>query len=151
MYTKALLVVDVQEEYIKRYKDNLLKRMNQRIDKALEEHEIVIYIENVKVLRFKESKSPLATGLHMVSDYIFDKKKASAFSNLELVDFIKEKGINSLEIIGVDGNYCVFGTAKEGKKHLNKVTVNCECVGAMNEQRFEKTKETLSKLGVEIQ
>lgn len=151
MNTKALLVVDVQEEYIGRYEDGLLKRINQRIEKAEVDSELIIYIENIKVLSLKEKKSPFATGLHIVSTHVFSKKKVSAFSNYELVNFLKEKGINSLEIVGIDGNYCVFGTAKEGKKHFNSVTVNCDCVGVMNDQRFEKTKEALSELGVEIQ
>jgi len=76
--------------------------------------------------------------------------KASAFSNAELINFLKENGITGLEIVGVDGNYCVFGTAKESKKYIPNVVVNCDCVGAMNSQRFEKTKETLGELGVEI-
>lgn len=150
MNTKALLVVDVQEEYMERYEDDLLKRINQRIEKAVVDNELIIYIENIKVLRLKEKKSPFVTGLHIASTHVFSKKKASAFSNFELVNFLKEKEITNLEIVGVDGNYCVFGTAKEGKKYLNNVTVNCDCVGAMNGQRFEKAKETLGKLGVEI-
>jgi nicotinamidase-related amidase len=99
MNTKALLVVDVQEEYIGRYEDGLLKRI--------------------------------------------------IFKN-ELVNFIKENGITNIEIVGVDGSFCVSSTAKEGKKIFRNVTVNCDCVGALNCQRFEKTKETLNKLGVEI-
>ena len=150
MNTKALLVVDVQEEYTKRYEDGLLKCINQRIEKAVADSELVIYIENIKVLGFKEKKSPFATGLCIASNYVFNKKKASAFSNFELVTFLEKKGINSLEIVGVDGNFCVFSTAKEGKKHFNSVIVNCACVGVMNEQRFEKVKETLCQLGVEI-
>lgn len=150
MNAKALLVVDVQEEYMKRYEEGLLKRINQRIGKAVEDRELIVYIENIKMLSLAEKKSPFATGLYIASPHVFSKKKASAFSNEELVNFLKEKGITILEIIGVDGNYCVLGTAKEGKKYLNSVSVNCNCVGAMNNQRYEKTKETLSKLGVEI-
>ena len=66
------------------------------------------------------------------------------------MNFMKAKGITSSEIIGVDGNSCVFATAKESKKYVPYVTVNCDCVGVMNCQRFEKTRETLYKLGVEV-
>lgn len=41
-------------------------------------------------------------------------------------------------------------TAKEGKKIFQNITVNCDCIGTLNGQRFEKTKETLNELGVEI-
>lgn len=150
MNTKALLVVDVQEEYIQRYEDSLLKRINQRIKKAFVDHELIIYIENIKVLRLEEKKSPFADGLYIASSHVFSKKKASAFSNIELVNFVKENGITSLEIIGIDGNDCVFGTAKESKKYVSNVTLNCDCIGVRNRQRFEKTKETLRKSGVEI-
>lgn len=150
MNTKALLVVDVQEEYIQRYEDSLLERINQRIQRALVDSELIIYIENIKVLRHNEKKSPFADGLYIASAHVFSKKKASAFSNTELVDFLKENGIIHLEIIGVDGNHCVFSTAKESKKYIPVVTVNCNCVGVRNRQRFEKTRETLSQSGVEI-
>lgn len=36
------------------YEDDLLKRINQRIEKAIADSEIVIYIENIKVLRHQE-------------------------------------------------------------------------------------------------
>lgn len=150
MNTKALLVVDVQEEYIGKYEDGLLKRMNQRIEKAAEDNELIIYIKNIKMLKDKEKTSQFAEELYIASPYVFSKKKASAFSNNELVKFIRENGATDIEIIGVDGNFCVFGTAKEGKKIFQNVSVNCDCVGKMNCQRFEKTKETLHELGVEI-
>lgn len=63
---------------------------------------------------------------------------------------MKENGITTLEIVGVDGNYCVSSTAKESKKYVLIVIVNCDCVGTINNERFEKTRETLNKLGVEI-
>lgn len=150
MNTEALLVVDVQEEYIERYDDGLLKRINQRIDKAVVDSEIIIYIENIKIFRHQEEKSPFADGLYIASSHVFSKKKASAFSNIELVNCLKENGITTLEIVGVDGNYCVSSTAKEAQKYVPNVIVNCDCVGTMNNERFEKTRETLSKLGVEI-
>lgn len=148
MNTKALLVVDVQEEYIKNYEDSLLKRINQRIEKAVVYSEIIIYIENVKILHYREEKSPFADGLYIASSHAFSKKKASAFSNIELVNCLKENGITTLEIIGVDGNYCVSSTAKEALKYVPYVIVNCDCVGTMNNERFEKTRETLNKIGI---
>ena len=112
------MVVDVQKEYIKRYEDDLLKRINQRIEKAVADSEIIIYIENIKILRHQEKKSPLADGLYIACGHVFSKNKASAFLNIELVNCLKENGITNLEIVGVDGNHCVFSTAKEGKKYV---------------------------------
>ncbi|MCI6467347.1 MAG: hypothetical protein MSA90_18020 [Faecalicatena sp.] len=112
MNTKALLVVDVEEDYIQKYEEGLLKRINQRIKRALSDGELIIYMVNIKILRLEEKKSPLANGLYTASNHVFSKKKASAFSNIELV--------------------------------------NCDCAGALNSQRFEKTKETLGRLGIEV-
>lgn len=39
MNTKALLVVDVQEDYIQKYEEGLLKRINQRIKRAFSDGE----------------------------------------------------------------------------------------------------------------
>lgn len=150
MNAEALLVIDVQEEYIAKYEETLLKRINQRIEKAAADSEIIIYIENVKILRHQEKKSSLVAGLHIASSHVFVKEKASAFSNIELIHYLKENEITKIEIVGVDGNSCVCSTAKEGIKYVPNVAVNCDCVGVQNILRFEKTKETLRQLGVNL-
>ena len=62
MNSNALLVVDVQEEYMKRYEEGLLKRINQRIGKAVEDRELIVYIENIKMLSLAEKKAHLPPG-----------------------------------------------------------------------------------------
>jgi len=42
-----------------------------------------------------------------VSSRIFDKRRASCFTNPDLKDLLEENGAKSIEFIGVDGNGCV--------------------------------------------
>ena len=43
----------------------------------------------------------------LVSSRIFEKRRASCFTNPDLKDFLEENGAKSIEFIGVDGNGCV--------------------------------------------
>ena len=47
-----------------------------------------------------------ATGLLLVPSRIFEKRRASCFTNLDLKDFLEGNGAKSIEFIGVDGNGC---------------------------------------------
>ena len=51
----------------------------------------------------KDRKKKFATGLLLVSSRIFEKRRASCFTNPDL----EENGAKSIEFIGVDGNGCV--------------------------------------------
>ena len=55
----------------------------------------------------------------LVSSRIFERRRASCFTNLDLKDFLEENGAKSIEFIGVDGNVCVkasvLAATKEGE------------------------------------
>ena len=54
---KALLVVDVQAGYIEKYPPALLKRINVRIEKAVSDKELIVYIKTQK--RSGEENTPM--------------------------------------------------------------------------------------------
>lgn len=47
---KALLVLDMQKGYVKRYDAGLIGRMNRRIECAVQNGDIVVYIKNIRRL-----------------------------------------------------------------------------------------------------
>ena len=144
---KALLVVDIQKSYISRYDHNLLPKINERILEAEKSHWVIVYIKNTKRLRNRTLTEEFADGLAVLSDNVFCKYEANAFSSLKLLSFLQSKSIKELEIMGVDGNSCIKASVRAIDCGFS-VTVPLDSVGVINQTRFEKTKELFTELGV---
>ena len=104
-----LLVVDMQSDYVavgKAYDhEALTAAVNDKI--ASYPSDWVIYILNRFFWERKDRKKKFTTGLQVVSSRIFEKRRASCFTNPDLKDFLEGNGAKSIEFIGVDGNGCV--------------------------------------------
>ena len=142
---KALLVIDIQKSYISRYDHNLLPKINERILEAEKNHWNIVYIKNTKRLR---NRTLTEDGLAVLSDNVFHKNEANVFSSLKLLSFLQSKGIKELEIMGVDGNFCIKASVKGAIECGFSVMVPLDSVGVINQTRFEKTKELFTELGV---
>ncbi len=152
----ALLVIDMQEDYLGKksryhyYPDTLIDKVNERIMKAQQDQDIIIYIKN----RGKRQGSPYVSnfveGLQMISNYEYTKEKASAFVNPDLITLLKDQEITKIEIIGIDGNCCVASTALDAKNLGFSVTFPLDYIGISSKERFKKTKEKLEKAGVAV-
>lgn len=153
---KALLVIDMQEEYVgqkrnkKRYpyaSEQLIKSINSRIADYEQRSGSVIYIKN----KGKSGRaSDLVAGMMLVSDVVYEKSKASCFSNQSLLDYLREEAISEIEFVGVDGNSCVRFSALDGIKHGFAIFVSLSCVGIASEERFATTREKLLNSHVTI-
>jgi len=78
---KAIVVVDMQEDFVKQYEHDLLNRVNERIIQAKKNDELIAYIKNTKVLRSGVFTSEFLPELQILLTAIFCKEKASIFSN----------------------------------------------------------------------
>ena len=145
---KALLVVDVQKGYIEKYDENLLAQINQRILYAVENDEFIIYVKNVRKLRSGMKTNELAENLNVCSPYILCKETASAFSNYELLNILRQNKVTEIEIIGIDGNSCIASSATDAQRHGYKVILSCEYIGVQNRERFDKRKSSLAAKGI---
>lgn len=157
---KALLVIDVQEDYVgekrnsKRFpyhSDVLLSRINQRIKGCTEENCMVVYILNRFFYQSRRFIPRLVKGLDVVSQNIFIKNRANCFTNPKLIRFLHKNSITELELVGIDGNYCIAASARAGKKNGFSVLLNQPCIEAARTDRFGRTIRNLQKLGVTIQ
>lgn len=108
----SLIIIDMQEDYIgssrnkKTYPYNaelLISNINMKIEQYRRNGDMIIYIQNV----VKDKKSEFVRGIHIISEFAFEKYKASCFTNYELRAFLTENDITNIELVGVDGNYCV--------------------------------------------
>ncbi|WP_320978059.1 cysteine hydrolase family protein, partial [Hungatella effluvii] len=95
MQKKALVIIDIQNDITKNYKD-VIGNINQAIDWAANHQIHVIYIrhENLSAgtRTFKPDTygSELASDLKMVSDNIFTKCKGNALSSVDFTDYIRK-------------------------------------------------------------
>lgn len=154
---KYLLVIDMQEDYMgikrnkKRYSYDTKKLINN-INKRISEYhaDSVIYITNRFFWEFRKEQKKIVEGLNIVSDNFFEKKKKSAFSNVRLLEYLKKMNVKSLEVVGIDGNYCVGYTALDGIRKGFHIIFNESCIGVSDTKKFKKMKKRLSKELVEF-
>lgn len=99
----------------------------------------VLYITNRFLWEFIGHKKYLVSGLNQVSDHLFEKRRASCLSNSCLLEFLKEHQAKSLEIVGVDANFCVNQSVLSSIVKGFHVTVDLSCLGVAKKQRFRKT------------
>lgn len=157
---KALLVVDMQNvcvgekhsDYFKYNNHSLIEKVNNAIESN--QDSIVIYIKNVMKRNLLNKFAPfqayegteeveLVKNLNIVSDNVFTKCRGNAFSNAELVSFLKEQGVECVEVVGVDGGVTALGAVKEGYK----VIVNETAIGTMFHKNKTKYFRKLEEAG----
>ena len=152
---KCLLVIDMQEDYVgnsrntRMYPYNakeLINSINEKISKY--PNESVIYIVNRFFWELGRKPKRLVDGLSVISDNVFEKRKASCFSNKKLLEYLQKINASEFELVGVDGNYCVGASAIHGVTNQYKILFNESLVGIGNYNKFKKTKKKLEKIGV---
>ncbi len=140
---KALLVIDVQEDYTGLkgkqpvpYKGAgpQLATINDLIDRASKAGIRVVYIRHMfdnnfitRILPGRDLEGEPGTELDarikMVNQNDFTKKISDAFSNPRLDEFMTTNQVNELYLVGLDAAYCVYNTAKGALNRGYKVTV----------------------------
>lgn len=145
---KALLVVDVQQEYMGKYDKELITRINERIMLAHEDNELIVYVKNQRHLKSGVCSYELADGLELCSENIVYKDKSSVFDNENLLQLLHDNVVSDITIIGIDGCCCVASSAADECKAGYTVLLPCKYIGVQNSERFEKKKSLLIKQGV---
>ncbi len=153
---KALIIIDMQEEYIgqkrnqKRYpydSEKLIKSINSKIADFEQHHDAVIYIKNKGKY---DTISDLIPEMRLVSDLVYEKSKASCFSNDSLLAYLTDNKIKEIELAGVDGNSCIRSSALDGIKRGFSIRLSLSCIGVANIERFAEIREKLLKSNVGI-
>ena len=152
---KCLLVIDMQEDYVgdsrnvKIYSYKAKELIDSINEKILEyPNESVIYIVNRFFWEIGRKPKRLVDGLSVISNNVFEKRKASCFSNKKLLEYLQIISASELELVGVDGNYCVGASAADGITNKYKILFNESLIGIGNYSKFKKTKKKLKEIGV---
>ncbi|GHV34256.1 amidase [Clostridia bacterium] len=155
MQKKALVIIDIQNDITKNYKD-VIDNINKAIDWAVNQHIHVVYIrhENLSAgtRTFKSNTlgSELVSELKIESENIFTKHKENALSSEEFTDFIRENEIGDFYITGADAVACVKSTCYNLRKANYGVTVLSDCVTSYDKRKIDEMLSYYGSKGCEI-
>ena len=99
MSNKALVVIDIQNDITKHYRD-IIDNINSAIDWAMKQGMAIIYVKHNNLSAGTRTFKPGTKGaelvpeLKIVSDNIFVKTKANTLTSRDFSEFIQKKGID---------------------------------------------------------
>ena len=133
MQTKALVIIDIQNDITKHYLD-IVDNINAAIDWAQSEGMHVVYIKHNNITAATRTFKPgtrgeeLAPELKVVSDNVFVKTKSNALTSEAFSAFIAANGIKEFYVAGADATACVKSTCFNMAKAGFTVHVLSDCV-----------------------
>ncbi len=142
---KALVVLDIQEGYsgtaarqpvTRPPTGGLLFIVNNLIDKAAESGMEVAYIRQVfsnnLFVRLhggrRQGRVIIDRRIKVINENDFEKNRTDAFSSRQFEQFLTDRHVNELFLVGVDAAYCVYYTALGALNRGYKVTVVTDAV-----------------------
>ncbi|MCL1830573.1 MAG: cysteine hydrolase [Oscillospiraceae bacterium] len=143
MQNKALVVIDIQNDITKHYKE-IVAGVNKMINWAVSVGVHVVYIrhENLsagtRTFKTGTKGAELVTELNIVSDNIFTKYKGNALSSDGFRDYIAEHEISSFLLVGADAIACVKSTCYNMRKAGFEVTVISDCVTSYDKNKIQE-------------
>ena len=155
MSNKALVVIDIQNDITKHYRD-IIDNINSAVDWAEEQRMTVIYIKHNNLSAGTRTFKPdtkgaeLAPELKVVSDNIFVKTKANTLTSRDFSEFIQKKGIDEFYITGADATTCVKSTCFNMTKAGYTVHVISDCVTSYDLKKMDEMLEYYAHKGCEV-
>ena len=155
MNRKALVVIDIQNDITKHYRD-IIDRLNAAIEWAAESNMEIVYIQHNNLSAGTRTFKPGTKGaefapeLKIVSDHIFVKTKANALTSEEFSKFIRAKDIREFYITGADATACVKSTCFNMTKAGYAVHVISDCVTSYELKKLPEMLTYFAAKGCEV-
>ncbi len=155
MQKKALVIIDIQNDITKNYKD-IIGNVNKAIDWAVNHDIHVVYIrhENLSVgtRTFKPNThgAELVSDMKIVSGNIFTKYKGNALTSEEFSDFIIKSEIQDFYIAGADAVACVKSTCYNLCKANYVVNVLSDCITSYDKKKIDEMLRYYESKGCKI-
>ena len=155
MNKKALVVIDIQNDITKHYRD-IIDNINVAIDWAMDLGMTVIYIKHnnlspgTRTFKPDTKGAELAPELKVVSNHIFVKTKANALTSEAFSEFIRENGIDEFYITGADATGCVKSTCFNMTKAGYTVHVISDCVTSYDLKKMPEMLAYYADKGCEV-
>ena len=142
MRNKALVVIDIQNDITKNYKE-IIGNINSAIDWAVANNIYVVYIKHNNITVATRTFKPNTRGeqlvpeLKIVSYSIFTKTKGNALTSEEFAEFINKNGIGEFYVTGADAIACVKSTCYNMVKEGYAVNVLSDCITSYDKSKIE--------------
>jgi len=152
MGKKAFVVIDIQNDITKNYKD-IIDNINKLIDWAVSKDMNVVYIKHYNLTEGTRTFKPNTKGadlvpdLKIVSQNIFEKTKGNALTSEPFLHFIRENDINEFFITGADAIACVKSTCFNMRKAGYLTNVVSDCVTSYDKRKINEMLEYYKKQG----
>ena len=155
MNKKALVVIDIQNDITRHYRD-IIEKLNAAIDWAIESGMEVVYIQHNNLSAGTRTFKPGTKGaelvpeLKVVSDNIFVKSKSNALTSEAFSDYIRANGISEFFIAGADATACVKSTCFNMVKAGYTVHVISDCVTSYDFKKLDEMFAYYADKGCEV-
>ena len=155
MHKKALVVIDIQNDITKHYRD-IIDDLNAAIDWAVEREMDVVYIKHnnlspgTRTFKPDSKGAELVPELKIVSNKVFVKTKANALTSEEFSAYIRENGIDEFFITGADATGCVKSTCFNMTKAGYAVHVISDCVSSYDLKKLPEMLAYYADKGCEV-
>ena len=155
MKNEALVVIDIQNDITKNYKE-VIGNINNAIDWAAKNDIPVVYIRHENLSAGTRTFKPNTIGaelvpdMNVVSDNIFTKSKGNALTSEEFVDFIRQNEITDFYITGADAVACVKSTCYNMNKAGYAVTVLSDCITSYDKTKIDEMLQYYESKGSKI-
>ena len=143
MQKKALVIIDIQNDITKNYRE-IIDNINKSIDWAVKNDIHVVYIRHENLSAGTRTFKPNTRGaelvpdLKIVSNNVFTKYKGNALSSEEFADFINKNEICEFYLTGADAVACVKSTCFNLCKANYKVNVISDCITSYDKKKIDE-------------
>ena len=141
MKNSALVVIDLQNDITKNYKE-IIEKVNAAIDWAVQKDMWVVYIQHNNLSAGTRTFKPGTRGaelvpeMKVVSGHIFTKSKSNALTSEAFAAFIQEQGISEFYIAGADATACIKSTCYNMAKSGYTVHVLSDCITSYDKKKL---------------
>ena len=155
MSRKALVVIDIQNDITKHYRD-IIGRLNAAVEWAAENGMEIVYIKHNNLSAGTRTFKPGTKGeelvpeLNVISDNVFVKTKANALTSEAFSEFVQAKGIGEFYITGADATACVKSTCFNMVKAGYSVHVISDCVTSYDPKKMDAMLAYYALKGCEV-
>ena len=155
MQNKALVVIDIQNDITKNYKE-IIGNINQAIDWAVKEDIHVVYIRHENLSAGTRTFKPdtrgfeLVPDLNLVSENVFTKSKGNALTSEAFAEFVRANGIDEFYITGADAVACVKSTVFNLRQEGYNVHVLSDCITSYDKSKISEMLHYYESKGCEI-
>ena len=155
MSHKALVIIDIQNDITKHYRD-IIDKLNAAIDWAVEQEMDVVYIKHnnhspsTRTFKPDTKGAELVPELKIVSNKVFVKTKANALTSEEFSSYIRENGMDEFYIAGADATGCVKSTCFNMTKAGYTVHVISDCVTSYDLKKLPEMLTYYAAKGCEV-